>query len=477
MNQDVRLSFFGKDARSTVFARDGRILRAESDPNLAGSVLDAAGVRALMRDGLLVETWIAERQDAGVLLEHRRIAPFTYPGEWSFSMFRDAALTTLAVQDALSACGFMLKDAHAYNVGFDRGRPVFIDFASIGPPDPRYLQWRPGGEFRDAFLRILRIWSRTNRTTALSFVNAVWARSDDEALIFGGRAAFRFRSRVRRVLGKADIATAMSSVARRGALEISGYNAAKRLAARAGVGATLALQRVTGHPFSTARLRRETERIPLPVDATMWGNYQSNMALHDELTARFRRVVEIVGRLEARSVFEVAGNQGALAEALLAAGVVQSVTCSDQNEHAIDALYRRIRSTGRSGITPLVHDFMIPDPIRCNQPRDFTSDVVIALAVTHHLLLSQGFLLDAVIERMVSYGRRHLIIEFMPKGLWDGRSGPPVPSWYTVTWFAEGLARHGRVVLQEQLEENRIIFLVDLPAGRGSRESPKDTRS
>jgi hypothetical protein len=109
---------------------------------------------------------------------------------------------------------------------------------------------------------------------------------------------------------------------------------------------------------------------------------------------------------------------------------------------------------------------MMPDPIRCPGARDLSADVVIALALTHHLLLTQGYRLDAVVERIAAYGQRHMVIEFMPKGLWDGSSGPPVPSWYNQEWFAAGLARAGRIVLCEKLEENRVAFLVELGAAR-----------
>jgi hypothetical protein len=65
-----------------------------------------------------------------------------------------------------------------------------------------------------------------------------------------------------------------------------------------------------------------------------------------------------------------------------------------------------------------------------------------------------------------------MIIEYMPKGLWDGANGPPVPDWYSQEWFAAGLANYGRVVLAEQLEENRVMFLVELDRA-GVRAAPR----
>lgn len=467
MSRDQRLSFFGKDPRSTVFARDGRILRSGIDVALTRALLADPGVRHLMEQGDLVATRLIEDAPDGPLLEHERIAPFTFPGEWSFTMLQDAALTTLRVQDALAARGYGLKDAHAYNVSFDGSRPVFIDFGSIDRADPRYRTWRAGEEYRDAFLRILRIWSRTHRTTALAFLNSVWARPDDEALIRRGRFGHRLGSRVRRAYGKALIATAMTPQERALALQKMAFSGAKRTLAQGLLAGLDATQSLTGHPFAPARLRRATESIVPPVGATAWASYQQDLSLHRELTPRFRRIVDLVAGLQARDAFEVAGNQGALSQALLEAGAVQHVVCSDYDEHAIDALYRRIRASRRRDLTPLVRNVMMPDPIRGESTRELKADVVLALALTHHLLLTQGYMLDAVIERIAAHSRRHLLIEFMPRGLWDGTSGPPVPSWYTARWFAEGLQRYGRVQLQEQLEENRVLFVVELGVGTG----------
>jgi hypothetical protein len=468
MQPDVQLSFFGMDPRSTVLMRDGRILRTGIDVELTRAILADPGARQLIASGSLVDTRIVDEDAESAVLEHRRITPFTYPGEWSFSMLRDAALATLQVRETLSRGGFDLKDAHAYNVTFDGCRPVFIDFASIDRLDPRYASWRAGAEYLDAFVRILRIWSRTNRTCALAFLNAVWARADDEALIFSGPTQHRLRSRVRRAYGKAMVATGMTPEARSAALDKAGLVGVKRAVAGPILAALGGLQNLTGHPFSMDRLRRATSKIAPPADATMWASYQEDLSLHSDLTPRFKRIIEMVAGLGAKDAFEVAGNQGALSEALLEHGAVSSVICSDYDEHAVDALYLRMKARGTQGITPLVRNVMMPDPIRSHGGREIAGDVVIALALTHHLLLTQCYRLDAVFERIAAHGHRHMIIEFMPKGLWYQGSGQPVPSWYTEAWFLSGLSRIGKILLREQLEENRIVFLVELGATTGT---------
>ena len=157
----LRSGSLSRDGRYVAFVRDGRTLRTGIDVALTRSVLAYSGARELIANGLLIDARLTDEGEAsGAFLEHHRVTPFTYPGEWSFSMLRDAALTTLQVCETLARGGFELKNAHSYNVTFDGCRPVFIDFASIDRLNPRYVAWRAGAEYLDAFVRILRIWSR-----------------------------------------------------------------------------------------------------------------------------------------------------------------------------------------------------------------------------------------------------------------------------------------------------------------------------
>ncbi len=55
----------------------------------------------------------------------------SYPYEWTFSQYQDAALLTLEIQRRALRRGMTLKDCSAYNVQFHRGRPIFIDTLSF----------------------------------------------------------------------------------------------------------------------------------------------------------------------------------------------------------------------------------------------------------------------------------------------------------------------------------------------------------
>jgi 2-polyprenyl-3-methyl-5-hydroxy-6-metoxy-1,4-benzoquinol methylase len=60
------------------------------------------------------------------------ILPFvSYPYEWSFSQFKEAALLTLKINQLALEYGMILKDASMFNVQFIGCNPVFIDLASF----------------------------------------------------------------------------------------------------------------------------------------------------------------------------------------------------------------------------------------------------------------------------------------------------------------------------------------------------------
>ena len=103
-----------------------------------------------MAAGLLVDH--ARRPDewpppgAALVIRPRELPLISYPYEWAFSQLREAALLTLEVQRRALAAGMWLRDASAYNVQFDAGRPILIDslsfeVADLGAPWPAYRQF------------------------------------------------------------------------------------------------------------------------------------------------------------------------------------------------------------------------------------------------------------------------------------------------------------------------------------------------
>lgn len=90
--------------------------------------------------------------------------------------------------------------------------------------------------------------------------------------------------------------------------------------------------------------------------------------------------------------------------------------------------------------------------------RNFKSDIVVALAITHHLLLTQGFKIDEIFHKINLFSNKYVYIEFMPLGLWGGNINikPNVPSWYTKEYFEEKFKNHFTLLKKVTLESHMI---------------------
>jgi len=110
----------------------------------------------LMSSGLYHELikngWLIRHEDAGTpedgykIINPEVINFISYPYEWCFSQFKDAALLTLKIQKKAIEFGMSLKDASAYNIQFKNGRPILIDTLSFekyeeGKPWVAYKQF------------------------------------------------------------------------------------------------------------------------------------------------------------------------------------------------------------------------------------------------------------------------------------------------------------------------------------------------
>ena len=85
------------------------------------------------------------------VLEAEKIPFITYPYEWSFSQFKDAALLTLQLEEIAIEHQMMLKDATPYNIQFHNGKAIFIDTLSFEKTEQNY-EWKAYKQFCEFFL-------------------------------------------------------------------------------------------------------------------------------------------------------------------------------------------------------------------------------------------------------------------------------------------------------------------------------------
>jgi SAM-dependent methyltransferase len=150
-----------------------------------------------------------------------------------------------------------------------------------------------------------------------------------------------------------------------------------------------------------------------------WNDYRSTCSYSDGDTAAKRAFVsEHLGRLSPGLVFDLGCNDGAFAR--LAAEHATYVVAADADDVVVDGLYQSLRAPGQPrNILPLVLDLADPSPARGwrNLERQAffdrsRPDVVLALALVHHLAIAANVPLAQVLDWFGSMGGT-LVVEFV----------------------------------------------------------------
>jgi hypothetical protein len=459
-----------RDDVGRTFAWDGRVFRAIF-PQSADWVrrLFAMGfLDELVARGYSPAAWMTDYRLDGfpLVVEHEKIWPVVYPQEWTFSMLQDAAVLVCRVAVVAKRYGVNMKDCHGLNVLFDGVEPKFTDLGSFIPDE--CLGWRPYEEFLRFYCYPLRMWSHNSFLGKLSIFSGNLTPHESYWQYRYPVLRWRGRNPLRRLLRWHLLLRLLPS---RPDAEFRrrGWTPGRVLRELLSAGP------VKIGSMDLRRVMRGVERIRQDSHSTRWRSYHENL---QEKARRFDRIVEIVNSLgqDVATAVDLGGNQGRLSRRLAEETSLERVICIDYDEGAVAAGYRRQRQDPVGDVTFANFDFMGPIvKLRFALPQDrFKADVALALALTHHLLLSQGYDIDNVLAHVGAYARKYVLVEFMPKGLWPGAARPEVPSWYTRDWFRQSFASHFDLALEEELRENNVLFVGQVRADRSDRAVQAD---
>lgn len=410
------------------FAYEDNIFRGIYPQSLE-LVLDifASGLmRELIESGAFIETEITDFQLTGfsLVLKHKRITG-SIPTMWTASMLRDAALTILKVNKICNKYGYELKDSHPFNVSFDNNKAKWIDFGSIGR---KQAGWGAKADF-------------INYTIA--------------PLVF---------------LQKKELMEAYCILLSERSLHI----ALKPFRQTILFSQFLSLIGESLDSYSDDLIDETWITdfcVTTSINASTWADYQhGKSSLLADLKPydgnrfnRFFQVSELIGihASDAKTCVDLAGN-GGLASLIISEAHPQ-LRClnTDYDENSIDKSYELLQEYPEFRVESYLLNFMLPmDP---DSPSIFRSDIVLAMAITHHLLLSQGHQLAGIFEKISAYSSKYVFIEFMPLGLWGGDplNKPSVPDWYTIEWFESQFLCHYRLLEKKVIESHLIAGIVE----------------
>ena len=338
------------------------------------------------------------RSEAYKVIQPERVPFISYPYEWSFGQLKDAALATLSIQRRALKVGMSLKDASAYNIQFVRGKATLIDTLSFeiykeGQPWVAYRQ------FCQHFLAPLALMAlkdvRLNQLLRV-YIDGVPLDLASELLPFRTRFDFGLLMNIH-----------MHASAQK---KYSGAD----VKSRAG---TMSRQAMTGLLDSLDSTIRKLTWNP---SGTEWGNYYDITNYSD---AAFEHKKQLVGewsaRLKPALVWDLGANNGAFSRVAGEAGAY--VVSSDVDPAAVEQNYRQMKGEKTENLMPLLLDLTNPSPSLgwSNRERDAfeargPADMVLALALVHHLAISNNVPLPQLADFLAKLGRC-LVIEFVPK--------------------------------------------------------------
>lgn len=371
------------------------------------------------------------------------------PQEWSLLMIKDAALTFLEIVRIADQHGFTLRDAHIYNFVFSGNRPVWIDIGSFCKKQNRI----PHPWFKEFFrlyllpLEICGLYPSIAHQIAIASIHLRFKESVRFLLsacrnnILFARTYANWRAQL----------LSIDNYAGRGVL----HNAVKAV-----------LRKNT--PKRIDWLRKKI--LPLQCRSTSWKSYHDSCLVDgkipESLTPRFERIISLLASVNPQSVLELAGNAGVLSETIARRMPHVPVICTDYDHGAIDSLHSRQKNHPVSNLSYAILDFMNTKARRREQhpSNRFRSDCVLALAVTHHLSLTQRFTFDEIFDEIRHYSSNAVFIEFMPLGLYSGEHSPEIPAWYSEENFRAAFERFFTLNHVEVLEKNRTLFCGTIPA-------------
>lgn len=463
------IQFIGpnRDNVGRVFYLEGRVFRAinTDSVNKVRKILSCGLIDELVKERLFPKTTETNYKlnGYGLVLEHQKINCLTYPYEWSFYMLKDAALTILKVNLIAKKYDYQIKDGHGFNIMFDYATPMFVDLGSFVEIDDNYNGWSVYESFIRHLYYPLRIWAGGNGYIAqriLSYTNEYLSHS----------SYYLYRNPIYRMFNISKIQGLLKIWFKYKQLTI--YPSELIKIKRPGlIGKLLVFfKEMNLLPFRVpdiSHLYNKVEKISKKQTFTQWGKYHDQFRNDGRLlgsSPRFDRIIEIIKKYDMESVLEIGGNQGHFSRLLLERTGLKNVICTDYDENAVDQMYRIARSENIK-LNPVLMNFMYPTFVN-NDPTTyerFKSDAVIALAITHHLILTQQIPIDNIFAEISKYAKRYVFIEFMPLGLYShDYAAPPVPAWYNLEWFKDAFMRYFKLIIVEQTEKNRVLFFGEL---------------
>jgi SAM-dependent methyltransferase len=389
---------------------------------------------------------------AGLSLLHPRVPVPTYPWEWTPSQWLAAADLTLSLCEEALAEGWVLKDATPLNILFVGPRPVLVDVLSFEPWNGT-RQWLAYGQYVRTFVLPLLM----NRLLGWPLALALFKRDGFEPSEL--YPALSWSQRLSR--------SALWTVTIPALFEHCNPNAPIRKP-QPTKDPELALHILRR---SLASLRKLTRHAMPKGSASAWSDYEATRSHYTSAQSQQKLdwVRNILEDLHPARVLDIGANTGEFSA--LAAEKGARVVALERDAAAADRLFQKTRAK-RLAIQTIHADLARPTPAVGWNNRESTtliqrlegqSDLVLMLAVIHHLILMEQIPLPAIVDLCHRLTFRYLVIEWVPptdpmyQSLMRGRND--LYGHLAEPDLLSACAGHFHVLRRQPLENGRVLLL------------------
>jgi SAM-dependent methyltransferase len=369
-------------------------------------------------------------EDGGFWLKHPRIDPISYPWEWTPGQWRAAAELTLGIAEKAIDAGWTLKDATPLNVVFKGARPVLVDVLSFEPRNPHSTVWLAYGQFVRTFLLPLVAARFLDWPLQTTFF---WRDGYEPSML---ARALPLRHRLNPNL--LDVVTLAAMLDGKGKGNVKPAEAEK-------TNPELATHILHNR---LARLKKQIRHAAGNKNASEWSRYNQTASHYQpaDVEAKQAFVRGILERLRPANVLDIGANTGTYS--LIAADAGATVVALDNDTAALEVLFAAAAQQKKS-VTAMVANIARPTPAAGWRNLEQLSllerltgkfDLVLMLAVIHHLILREQAPLGHIAELAAELTKRWLLVEWVPP------SDPMYQEWL-----------RGRDELYGQLTEDDLV--------------------
>jgi SAM-dependent methyltransferase len=434
-------------------------------PEFRDQVLDflnSSFYRRAVERGDMVSSEVEDDTD-GLRLIHPRLRIPSYPWEWTAPQWLAAAELTLRLCDEALDDGWILKDATPLNVLFRGPTPVLVDVLSFERRSPGSSLWLAYGQYVRTFLLPLLMKKLLHWPLELT--------------------SFR-----RDGYEPAELYTALSWSKRLSPTALWPVTIPALLDRRKGADAAARKPQAARDPDlalhmlkrTVAGLRKRTRAAMPQGTNSEWAEYTSSLSHYTAAQSEQKRtwISARLKELRPATVLDVGANTGEFSALASEAGA--QVVALERDADAAERIVRM--SAARSLSIQTIHaDLARPTPALGWDNRESSAllarleaefDLVMMLAVIHHLLLLEQIPLRSIMQLCHQLTRRFLIVEWVPAtdsmfvSLMRGRDD--LYGSLSERDFLTSCESLFSIVSQETLGNGRILFLLERISGEAS---------